>query len=313
MEKNRESGFRQCVCKTCNDHSPRAGFKFEHNNVGYYCFNCGAKGRYEHPAYKISKSFRKILNDFDISNESIDRELAKNFLSKNDQNQTVTPTDSKTPNYELQEIKFPDGTRPITDFPDDYIWKVIAIEYLNSRKLSINDFPFYLSTHKDYENRLIIPYFRNGKLVFWQGRSFDEYEKKKRYLNPSVDKAGILFNYDRIFDFTDKPILITEGVFDAICVNGVALAGSDLSKFHIATFNRSKREKVFIIDKDKKGYSLGKKALDLGYNITWLDGSVRDVNDSIISMGKMWTVQNLMSNITSGLHAKLWLETINKG
>jgi hypothetical protein len=81
----------------------------------------------------------------------------------------------------------------------------------------------------------------------------------------------------------------------------------------VSILNKSSRDKIFVIDKDLKGYKLGKKVIDLGYNITWIDGSVADINDSVVSMGKLWTVQNLLSNVSSGLSAKIWLENMIKG
>ena len=70
------------MCQICNDHSPRAGFKFDGDFVGYNCFNCGAKGKLDKSHAKVSKAFRNILNSFGISNEDIDNELARNFLNK---------------------------------------------------------------------------------------------------------------------------------------------------------------------------------------------------------------------------------------
>jgi hypothetical protein len=269
---------------------------------------------YEHPSHKMSKSFREILNAFDISNEVIDTELARNFLNKNESgNEQSIKSASSPQSYPIVEVAFPNNTFKINEFPDDYLWKQVALEYLKSRCIDPQSYPFHLSIDKDFENRLIIPYYRNSKLIYWQGRLFDDTEKKRRYINPTVDKANILFNYDKVFEYTDKPVIITEGVFDAIAIDGVAIAGSDLSQFHTTTFNRTKREKVFVIDKDIKGYKLGKKVLELGYNITWLDGHISDINDGIIKMGKLWTVQNILQNISSGLYAKLWLENMIKG
>lgn len=269
---------------------------------------------YEEPNHKMSRQFREVLNAFDISNEAIDNELARNFLNKNENGSAPQEKSAHAQvSNAIVEVVFPKDTFPLNTLPDDYIWKIVALEYLKSRHINPDAYPFHLSLDPDFENRIIIPYYRNSKLVYWQGRLFDDTEKKKRYVNPSVDKAGILFNYDAVFDYTEKPLIITEGVFDAIAINGVAIAGSDLSQFHIATFNKSRRDKVFVIDKDIKGYKLGKKALELGYNITWLDGTITDINDGVIKMGKLWTVQNILQNISTGLYAKLWLENMVKG
>jgi hypothetical protein len=261
----------------------------------------------------MSRSFRKILAAFGASDEEIDRELAKNYFNRQTNASSPSKEVSTTSLIYPSEIKFPKNTKKLQLYDDDYVWKQVAIEYLKMRGLTQDSYHFYLSEDPYYENRIIIPYFRNGKLIYWQARLFDDTVKKQRYLNAEIDKSSIFFNFDQIFEHSQKPLFVTEGVFDAIHINAVCIAGSELSNNHVSILNKSSRDKIFVIDKDLKGYKLGKKVIDLGYNITWIDGSVADINDSVVSMGKLWTVQNLLSNVSSGLSAKIWLENMIKG
>lgn len=78
-----------------------------------------------------------------------------------------------------------------------------------------------------YKNRIIIPSFDEfGMLNFLTGRAF--YEGVDRYYNGNFCK-DIIFN-DYLIDWK-KPVVITEGPFDAIKVdqNAIALQGSLLS------------------------------------------------------------------------------------
>jgi DNA primase len=133
---------------------------------------------------------------------------------------------------------------------------------------------------------------------------------KLRYINPPTDKESIIFGYNFIEEYTEKPLFVTEGVFDAIPIKGVALLGSVLNECKIQALNSTRRNKVFVVDKDANGYKLGYTAIKHGWSISFVDGDVTDVNDAVQKYGKLWTLQNLMTNIKSGFEARVYLETL---
>jgi hypothetical protein len=126
----------------------------------------------------------------------------------------------------------------------------------------------------------------------------------------------ILFGYEELEKSTTQPLFIMEGVFDAITIGGVSMLGSKLYKQRIDAFTRSRRRKIFVIDKKDKqnnGYKLGLDALKNGWEISFVSGQdTKDVNHSVSKYGKLYTIRNLMENATGGFEAQVALEMICK-
>ena len=79
-----------------------------------------------------------------------------------------------------------------------------------------------------YSNRIIIPsYDSNGGLNFFVGRDF--YKSKLKYLNSFTSKDVIGFD---LFINWDEPIILCEGVFDAMSFkrNAIPLFGKTMPK-----------------------------------------------------------------------------------
>lgn len=68
LGKLSSTGFYSVRCQVCSDHSERAGFKFDGDEVGYSCFNCGTKARSKD---NVSASMRKILHAFGVTDNEI--------------------------------------------------------------------------------------------------------------------------------------------------------------------------------------------------------------------------------------------------
>jgi hypothetical protein len=306
LGKKSAKGFEVVKCKCCNDYQSRGGFKFDGSLVIYHCFNCSITHAYTEGERFVSRKFRHVLNTFDISDEEIDGELSNYFFNRTD----VVTIEKKENSCFAKEIEFPPESYPLTSSPDD-VWKQVAIEYIKYRCMENVDIKWHLSNDKKYRDRLIIPVYRSGKLVYWTARSYDE-NAKRRYVNCDVSRDPVIFGYDNLYEHNNKHLFVTEGIFDAAPINGVCLLGSTLSDCQIKLLNQTLRDKVFVIDKDETGYRLGVKALELGYKITHISGVVPDINRAIMVLGKIWTVNNLVQNIMDGFEAKVWLETINK-
>ena len=70
---------------------------------------------------------------------------------------------------------------------------------------------------------------------------------------------------------------------------------------------------IFVIDKNKPGYKLGKKILKEGWELVMFSDNVEDANDALKIYGKMWLINYLLTNIKSGFAADLSLELFCKG
>lgn len=139
---------------------------------------------------------------------------------------------------------------------------------------------------------------REGKVIFWQARTILP-GVKPRYMSPSVVKDAVLWGYDNIFKNYDQPLFITEGIFDAEPLDGIALLGSKLNEAKLEILNRSKRRKIVVVDRDDNGSALAEMALQHGWEITFTALGAGDVNKSIQTRGRLLTIWDLLKNATA--------------
>lgn len=105
-----------------------------------------------------------------------------------------------------------------------------AYNYLLSRGLDQSDIDFYamrlIVSPGGFLNRIIIPEFRNGRLVYWTGRAVAP-NVKPTYLNvPGIPGADKIFNYDNIerTPIEDRVVVICEGPVSAMIAGRNAIA-----------------------------------------------------------------------------------------
>jgi DNA primase len=297
-------GWSNVKCPICNDYKVRASFNFDNSDVAYHCFNCNHKAKYFNKSH-ISDDFKIVLKAFNIP----DDELQK--LSFNSLFHKPFKKDKKQDDNPLIELTLPNHFYKIITNGSDELSNV-AIEYLNDRGISSRE--FYLSNSREkidkmWYGRLIIPYYRNGKLIFYQGRAL--YDTNKRYINSSIDnKSVILYNYDEIYKKSSEPLYIVEGFFDAYHLNGIAIVGNELSDAKIKIINESKREKIYIPDKFGNGKAPALKALDNNWNISLPDiGNCKDVNDAVKKYGLLYVKKSIMENVKNGFSGKMLINS----
>ncbi len=127
-------------------------------------------------------------------------------------------------------VKLPDDFKPLWN-GNDGIVKRHALTYLYKRGITDEDIIKYNIGYCDsglYSNRIIVPsYDSNGRLNFFVGRDF--YSSKMKYKNSPTSKDIIGFE---IFINLDEPIILSEGVFDAMAFkrNAIPLFGKTVPK-----------------------------------------------------------------------------------
>ena len=127
-------------------------------------------------------------------------------------------------------VRLPDDFKPLWN-GNDGIVKRHALTYLYKRGITDEDIIKYNIGYCDsglYSNRIIVPsYDSNGRLNFFVGRDF--YSSKMKYKNSPTSKDIIGFE---IFINWDEPIILCEGVFDAMAFkrNAIPLFGKTVPK-----------------------------------------------------------------------------------
>ena len=312
-------GFFSVVCKVCNDHGrkgPRAGFKFDEESVGYNCFNCGHKAVYDpDTSTSMSDDMIKVLDAFNVPDDEW-KQVLLTSMARNNQGVQKNRQKSIHIDIEPKEIELPDHFYPLGE---DDKWSLIARDYLEfERGVNPDDYQFYLSTGQGdkqaakWKGRLIIPIYKDEKLIYYQGRALVKMQKK--YLSPSSPKDKVLYGFDKLFEDTEMPLYVVEGWFDAYAVDGVAVFGNQLSDEQIKWLNRSRRPKVVIPDRLGDGHLLANQAIDLDWSVSFPDiGNCKDTSAAVKRFGKLYVMKSIVDNTMSGFMAQTAIGVHCKG
>ena len=206
------------------DRRRRGGIKIDGEAWTYHCFNCSYKAGWS-PGKLLSGNTKMLfkwlgLGDNDIGKLGI---VALKY-------QESMPQESKALNFTLKEIPLPDNSLSIVDWlntgsddPD----LIAVVEYLLSRGMEWEWYNWHWSTAPGYRDRLLIPFYQDGKIVGYTGRKVTE--GKPKYLTDS--QSGYVFNLDR--QTRDRAyVIVVEGQFDAIAVDGVDRKSTRLNSSH---------------------------------------------------------------------------------
>ena len=138
------------------------------------------------------------------------------------------PRYKKTKDTSKEVVQLPKEYKPLWNGGDSIV-KRHALSYLYKRGINDQDILKYDIGYCDfglYSNRIIIPsYDSDGKLNFFVGRDF--YNGKMKYRNSPTSKDIIGFD---LFINWDEPIILCEGVFDAMAFrrNAIPLFGKTI-------------------------------------------------------------------------------------
>jgi DNA primase len=147
-----------------------------------------------------------------------------------------------------------------------------AMDYLAGRQVSYEDAYYYgfregiKYEEEKFQNRIIIPFFEDESLVYFQGRDITgtQYLKALNPVRPedvTQGKSHFVFNLDKIAPYST--IIVTEGPFDAMRVgrNAVAINGKSISTTQISKILAKKpKEVIVMLDADalKEVFEAGK-------------------------------------------------------
>ncbi len=335
LDNPSNSGWQSCL-HTC-DHGRkgnRAAFLFEDDSVAFHCFNCGIKTTFKLFYDHFPKKLEQVLNDFGIPKEEINK-LKFTILKKRDKSGQIKSSQKKEGlAINPKELPIPDHFYLLSAATEDDKWAEIARAYLEDRKIDHTSYPFFLSTGipvyhigpecqkvlvkaaQKWTKRVIIPIYKDEKLIYYQGRDLTE-QALKKYESPSAPKERIIYGFDQLFINEDRPLYVVEGFFDAFLVQGVALLGNELTEPQIVWLNKSRRDKVYVPDKGPSGAKNAQKALKQGWKISFpvepnSSNEFMDISDAIIKYGQLYIHNTLREQSCEGIQAKVNLKLFRK-
>lgn len=147
----------------------------------------------------------------------------------------------------------------------------LARRYLENRKLPTGDLGFVYDPKgepkESYHNRIIIPFYEQGRLVYFIGRAFDD--SPFRYKNPSgVDAGDFVFQLDKL----KEDVFIFEGAFDALSLHepqvGTAMLSNRLKAVQITKIlDTAPKRVVFVTENDTNETAIAAGIRNLDWNI----------------------------------------------
>ena len=251
-------------CPFCNHRKPKLEINMATNEEGknfWECWVCQTRGR----------TIRSLLYQLKTPSEQ-SAEILK-----------YLPKGAQVEYKQLSILELPKEYQPLYSASKTSIPANIVRNYLYERGLTDSDFIKYgigYCTTGEYGGRVIIPsYTQSGQLNFFVARTHDGNYFK--YKNPEASKDIIFFES---FINWNTPIILCEGVFDAIAIrrNAIPILGKSLSTSLYKKIITNKVQDIYIaLDTDARDRALeiGEKFLNQGKRVFLVNLPDKDPSD----------------------------------
>lgn len=319
--KNSGTHFINFNCPMCTsrgesaDRRSRCGVKYNAPGVGVHCFNCHFDTKWQ-PGELLSQHMRDFLTmlgvpPMDVKRLNYRAMSYRKLLSSNDETLALVPQ-SFTPSFNACSL--PPGSESFAKLADagcmddDFL---DTVEYLYGRGDEVADATTYFwtpDTMHQMNRRVIIPFMFENKIVGWTARAIDP-DIKNRYHNHSP--ANFLFNNHVMNIRGRRYLILVEGIFDALAIDGVGMGGSSLNPQQIAWIKSSGLEVILLPDRDKSGAHMIDTALFHGWRVAfpslrdghgfnnWWEPDVKDAAEATRRYGRLWTVMSIIQTATN--------------
>lgn len=313
--KNSQSGWISvnAVCCHHNGHNQdtrgRGGIKTNPNGgISWHCFNCGYKTSYT-PGRTLSFKYRKLLKWLGASENDIQRLIIESIRLKN----TVTPDELPSEEFTFDIRDLPADAQNIVDIAgtntkiqSEFIR---TVEYVQKRAIDLNRYNFFWSPSVEHKlsHRIIVPFYWNGQIVGYTARSIDDAIKPKYH---SDHPGHFVFNTNNQRQ-TSSVVIVVEGPFDAMSIDGVSTQTNDISEQQADIIESLGKDVIVVPDFDKHINKQGrevwpgevtiKRAIEYGWSVSFpvWRSECKDVNDAVQKWGKLFTLKSVLDSTES--------------
>ena len=311
--KSTPSGWTSFNAPCCHhrgekaDKRKRGGILTNDDGFQYHCFNCGFKAGWT-PGKLLSKNTRDFFRWLGVPDADITKCAMEALKSRDEIQQAPVPK-----HFVIEPRELPPNSMPVlellengctdTDFLD-------AVEYILNRKIDLDWFDFYWTDEPGYKDRIIVPFYLEGKIVGYTGRKIREGSPKYlTHISP-----GYVFNIDNQTD-DRQYVIVVEGQFDAIAIDGVAIGHNEPNEAQIARISQLGKTVIVVPDQDKPGAKMIQTALQQGWTVSlpeWGD-DVKDVADAVKKYGRIYTLFTILQyRETNEIKIKLLKKKLEK-
>ncbi len=230
-------------------------------------WHCWVSNQGGHNLYQLFKKVNAGYDDFTLLNQLLGD---VSFYQKD--------KDKKS-----EVIQLPQEYKSLSDDSDTSIIKQHAIRFLRKRGFNSEDILRYnlgYCTEGQYNNRVIIPsYDSEGRLNYFVGRDF--YNSNFKYKNPPFPKDIIGFD---LYVNWSLPIILVEGVFDAMSIKGnaIPLFGKSILPQLEKKITEKRVNSIFIVldgDAFNDAIQMVEKFTDNGISVNFVKLDGQDPND----------------------------------
>ncbi len=284
--------------------------------VSYHCFNCNFKASYV-PGRHLTYKFRKLLNWLGASENEVKRLVIDAIRVK----ELVAP--EQLEKVEREEVTFkvrtlPDQAQTLLalntfytlngdqDVPEGFHKSVC---YLADRSVDLTKYDFYWTPETQYNlhKRVIIPFTWKNQIIGYTARTFDEGVKPKYHSNY---EPNYVFNIDKQSKDA-KFVIIVEGPFDAIAIDGIAVLSNECSEVQADIIDSLGKEVIVVPDADRAGTKLVDAAIEYGWHVSYpiWQKDYKDVGSAVEALGKLFVLKSILAAKETG---KLKIELLKK-
>ena len=248
--------FRCPVCGDSRKSMRKMRGNYYPKDNSYYCFNetgCACSG-----LWIVSKFEGRTIDEVKSDFIQWSRGLTGFGTPRSDARKEIDPTRIEPVKNETvsdDEFEIPDTW---IDLPDNIRTMLVYRKIYDAPFFPTGDWKMYYDTES---MRIVIPWMRNRRIVYWQSRAITKKQTPKYLFPPDGQKP--VFGLDDIDD--EYPyVFLHEGVFDSIFIkNGLAIGGKSLTDHQKEILSGVFPEKVMFFDNqwtDKAGY---KESMDI--------------------------------------------------
>jgi hypothetical protein len=306
--KSSPSGWTSFNAPCCHhrghkqDTRKRAGIRFDGEGIVYNCFNCKFSTGWQ-PGSPFGEKMKTLARWMNADEDTVKKLVFESMKTESAEYQP-SPSEYK---IEFTDRALPEGALPLSEWAslvkgeveeelgNDF---VAVLEYIVSRGYNNPfDYNFYWTPAAGYKDRIIIPFIWQGRVVGNTARKIRE--GKPKYL--SDQPPHFVFNFDQQQD-NQKYVLVTEGPFDALAVNGVALLTNEIADQQSRIINSLGSEVIVIPDQDKAGLVLFDRAAELNWSVavpTWED-DVKDCSEAAQRYGNIFVAVDAIKTAVKG-------------
>lgn len=301
--KSSPSGWTSFNAPCCHhrghaqDTRKRAGLRFD-DGIVYNCFNCKYTASWK-PGRQLTEKFKSLCRWMGAGEDEINAMIFEALK---------TESPEYKPEAYVEKVKFtekelPNDARPINEWVNGPDLESVAeklqpvIAYLDSRGFDPMSNRFYWTPEPGFADRVILPYWFEGKIVGNTARKI----KKGMPKYVSDQHPHFVFNLDEQKE-DNKYVFVVEGQFDAYSVDGVGLLTNEINEQQARLINALGKEVIVIPDQDKAGLALITQAIDYDWSVafpTW-DDDVKDAAEAVQRYGKLFVIVDAIKTAQKG-------------